>query len=116
VGGVLKTTQKADEAAMDVEDRVIEFIGEQLSEGVSPRELTEALAFHTASLSVQAIEDHFNGMHLVFAMIVRAMNHHADAFSEANHGENEDSEGAGDSDTLNEVQLAAIEKLNKTIH
>lgn len=109
---------KECEATTDVEDRVIAFISEQLSEGVSPRELTEALAFHAANLSVQAIEDHFNGMHLVFSMIVQAMNRHAKMFRDADDAEDGGEKKGEDikAETLNEVELASIEKLSKTIH
>ncbi len=107
---------KESEATTDVEDRVIAFIGEQLSQGVSPRELTEALAFHSANLSVQAIEDHFNGMHLVFSMIVQAMNRHSEAFRDGNNDDDEKTQDAIKTENLNEFELASIEKLSKTIH
>jgi hypothetical protein len=114
----VNSSAKECEATTDIEDRVIGFISEQLSVGVSPRELTEALAFHAANLSIQAIEDHFNGMHLVFSMIVQAMNRHAEMFRDADNDEDADEKKGDDikTETLNEVELASIEKLSKTIH
>lgn len=114
----VSSSAKKCEATTDVEDRVIAFISEQLSEGVSPRELTEALAFHAANLSVQAIEDHFNGMHLIFSMIVQAMDRHAEMFRDADDDVDGNEKKGNDikAETLNEAELTSIEKLSKTIH